>query len=268
MIDLGAEIARHGVAFVFGNVLVEQAGLPVPAVPAMVVAGALAADGKLPPALLLGAAVAAATLADSLWFTLGRWRGRRILKTVCQIAVSPDSCVRRMEGLYERFGLRSLLFCKFVPGFSTVAPTLAGALRAPRWRFQLFDALGAAIWASAAIGAGALFHSAIDRVLAVLEGMGSLALYAVAGALAAYVAWRFRERRRFLDDLRAARISVAELTGQLASPEPPLVVDVRTRGAVWLDPRSIPGSLRLAFEEIEERLAELPRDREVILYCT
>jgi membrane protein DedA with SNARE-associated domain len=106
MINLEAELARFGVAFVFGNVLVEQAGLPVPAVPAMVVAGARAADGKLSPCWLLAAAVVDASLADSRWFTLGRWRGRRILKTVCQIAVSPD-CVRRMEWLYQRFGLRA-----------------------------------------------------------------------------------------------------------------------------------------------------------------
>src|ERR1700688_5109948 len=137
MIDLGAQLARYGIGFVFGNVLVEQAGLPIPAVPVMVVAGALAAEGKLSPWGLLGAAVAGATIADSLWFTLGGWQGARILKTVCRIAVSPDSCVRGMARLYASFGLRSLLFCKFVPGFSTVAPTLAGALRAPRWRFQL-----------------------------------------------------------------------------------------------------------------------------------
>lgn len=268
MIDLGAAIAEYGVGFVFANVLIEQAGLPVPAVPAMVVAGALAADGKLSPWALLGAAVAAATLADSLWYSLGRWQGRRVLKTVCKIAVSPDSCVRRMEWLYERLGLRSLLFCKFVPGYSTMAPTLAGTLRAPRWRFQLFDALGATIWAVSAIGAGALFHRAVDRVLAVLDGMGSLALVALGAALAAYVAWRFEQRRRFRRELRMARISVDELTGLLGLPEPPLVVDVRTRGAVWLDARRIPGSLRLAYDEIEERLGELPRGRDIILYCT
>lgn len=266
--DLGAEIAKYGVWFVFLNVLVEQAGLPVPAVPAMVVAGALAADGKLSPWWLLGIAILAATLADSLWFSLGRWQGRRVLKTVCRIAVSPDSCVRRMEWLYQRFGLKSLLFCKFVPGFSTVAPTLAGALKAPRWRFQLFDALGAAVWAAAAIGVGALFHSVVDRVLAVLDRLGSFALVVVAGALAAYIAWRYAERRRFLRDLRVARISVEDLTAQLAGLEPPLVVDVRTQGGAWLDSRRIPGSLRMAFEEIEERLAELPRERDVILYCT
>jgi len=268
MIDLGAQLVKYGVGFVFGNVLVEQAGLPIPAVPVMVVAGALAADGKLSPWALLGAATAAAALADSLWFTLGRWQGRRVLKTVCKIAVSPDSCVRNMERLYERFGLRSLLFCKFVPGFSTVAPTLAGTLQARRLPFQLFDALGAAIWAAAALGTGALFHRALDRVLAVLDGMGSLAVVALAGAFAAYVAWRFEQRRRFLRELRMARISAAELADLLAGPEPPLVVDARTPGAVGLDPRHIPGSLRLGWDEVEERLAELPRTRELVLYCT
>jgi membrane protein DedA with SNARE-associated domain len=268
MIDLGAQLARYGVGFVFANVLVEQSGLPVPAVPVMVVAGALAADGKLSPWGLLGAAVAAAVIADSLWFTVGRWQGRRVLKTVCRIAVSPDSCVRRMEWLYASFGLKSLLFAKFVPGFSTVAPPLAGALKAPRWRFQLFDALGATLWAATAIGVGALFHSALDRVLAALDRMGSLAVAALAGALAAYIAWRFVQRWRFLRDLRMARISVEELTSLLGTGEPPLVVDVRTRRGLSLDPRQIPGSLRLDYDEIEERLAELPRRRELILYCT
>jgi ABC-type multidrug transport system fused ATPase/permease subunit len=149
-----------------------------------------------------------------------------------------------------------------------VAPTLAGALRAPRWRFQLFDAMGAAIWAASAIGAGALFHRAVDRVLAVLDGMGSLALVVLGVALAAYVGWRFEQRRRFMRDLRMARISVGELTARLALPEPPLIVDVRTRGAVRLDARRIPGSLQLGYDEIEERLAELPRGQDVILYCT
>ncbi len=268
MIDLGAQLAKYGVGFVFANVLVEQAGLPIPAIPVMVVAGALARDGKLSAWALLGAATAAAAIADSLWFSLGRWQGRRVLKTVCRIAVSPDSCVRSMERLYERFGLRSLLFCKFVPGFSTVAPTLAGTLQAPRWRFMLFDALGAAIWAAAALGTGELFHRALDRVLAVLDRMGSLALVALAGALAAYVGWRFEQRRRFRRELRMARLSVAELSGLLAGPEPPLVVDARSPGAVGLDPRHIPGALRLGWDEVEQRLAELPRTRELVLYCT
>src|ERR1700689_4476538 len=114
MIDLGAEIARYGVGFVFVNVFIEQAGLPLPAVPAMVIAGGLAAEGRLPPWGLLGAAVGAALVADSLWFSLGRWRGRRVLKTVCKVAVSPGSCGQRMEWLYQRFGLRALLVCKFV----------------------------------------------------------------------------------------------------------------------------------------------------------
>jgi membrane protein DedA with SNARE-associated domain len=268
MIDLAAKLAQYGPWFVFANVMVEQAGLPVPAVPAMVAAGAIAAEGRLSPGKLLGAAVLAAVLADSVWFSLGRWQGRRVLRTLCRIAISPDSCVRRMESLYERFGLRSLLFCKFVPGYSLVAPPLAGALRAPRWRFQLFDALGATLWAASAMGVGALFHRALDRVFAVLDSMGSLGAAALAAALAAYIGWRLVQRRRFLSGLRAARISVEELTAQLAAEEPPLVVDVRTSGALLLDPRSIPGALRLGIEEIAERLDALPRAREVVLYCT
>jgi membrane protein DedA with SNARE-associated domain len=268
MIDLGAEIARYGVGFVFLNVFATQAGLPLPAVPAMMVAGGLAAEGKLSPWSVLGAAIGAAILADSLWFNLGRWRGRRVLKVVCKVAVSPDSCVQRMESLYQRFGLRSLLFCKFVPGFATVAPSLGGALKAPRWRFQLYDAAGCALWAVSIIGTGALFHSALDKALAVLERMGALALLLTAAAAAAYVVWRFVLRRRFIRDLRMARISVADLTAALAGSTPPLIVDVRTRGAVWLDSRRIPGALRMSFDEVEERLAELPRGRDLILYCT
>jgi membrane protein DedA with SNARE-associated domain len=268
MSHLGIQLARHGIGLVFGNVLVEQAGLPIPAIPVMVAAGGLAVEGRLTPWKVMTAAVGAVMLADTLWYLLGRWQGRRVLKTVCKIAISPDSCVRRMETLYQRFGLRSLLFCKFIPGFSTVAPPLAGTLKAPFARFMLFDALGGAIWAASALGVGALFHTALDRVFAVLDAMGSLAMVLVAATLAGYIGWRLVQRHRFMRDLRLARVSVDELTSLLASAEPPLVVDVRTRGGVWLDPRRIPGAVRMAFEDIGERLGALPRAREVVLYCT
>ncbi len=261
-------LVRFGLPFVFTAVFIEQIGLPVPAVPILVLAGALAADGKLPGAAALLVAVLASLLADSIWFALGRRQGPGILKTVCRISVSPDSCVRRMEYLYERLGLRSLLFAKWVPGFSTVAPPLAGALRA-RWvGFLLWDMAGSLVWAGAAIGAGALFHRAVDRVLGVLESLGALGVWLLAGGLVAYIGWRFYERQRFLKELRMARISIAELHARLDGEDLPVIVDVRTRGALWLDPRRIPGSLRLDFDQIESHLADLPREREVVLYCT
>ena len=262
-------LVRYGMPFIFLCVFIEQIGLPIPAVPVLVLAGALAADGKLGAPQALAMAVVASLIADSIWFWLGRRQGTRVLKTVCRISISPDSCVRRMEIFYQRLGLRSLLFAKWVPGFSTVAPPLAGALRASPLGFLLWDAAGAAVWAGASIGAGMIFHRAVDRVLALVESLGYLGVALLAMALVGYVAWRFYERRRFMAELRLSRITVDELRDRLAGADsPPLIVDVRTRGALWLDARRIPGSLRLDFDEIELHLADLAHDREVVLYCT
>jgi len=265
LIDL---LSRYGLAAVFCNVLLEQIGLPIPALPLFVVAGAMAADGKLSAPGALGWAVLASLIADGVWFGLGRRQGERVLRTVCRISISPDTCVKRMEWLYERIGLPSLLFAKFVPGYSTVAPPLAGALGAGMVAFLFFDAAGALLWAGSAIGAGMIFHRAIDRLLLLLEGLGSLGLGLVGIAFLAWVAYRFVERRRFVRELRLARVSVPELQRMLGADDAPLVFDVRTSSAAWLDPRCIPGSLRLSFDEIERTLAGASRAREVVLYCT
>ena len=137
MDELTALVLRHGVGFVFLNVLLEQLCIPVPAVPTLIVAGALAADGKLSFGQLLAAAFLATVAADTAWFLLGRRYGRKILKTLCKLSLSPDSCVRQTEGLFDSYGLRSLLFAKFVPGYSTVAPPLAGAAADRLRRIQI-----------------------------------------------------------------------------------------------------------------------------------
>jgi membrane protein DedA with SNARE-associated domain len=261
-------IVRFGVPFVALNVFVEQIGLPVPAVPVLVLAGALAAEGKVPGAAAFACAVLASVLADSIWFALGRRHGPSVLKTVCRISISPDSCVKRMESLYAGLGLPSLLFAKWVPGFSTVAPPLAGALRASWLGFLFWDIAGSAVWAGVAMGAGALFHRAVDRVLGVLESLGALGVWLLVLGLVGYIGWRFYERWRFMKDLRLARITVGELQARLAGEDLPLIVDVRTRGGLWLDPRRIPGSLHLDIDDLERHLLDLPRDREVVLYCT
>jgi len=268
MQELLAQIVRFGVPFVALSVFVEQAGLPVPAVPVLVLAGALAADGRISGFAVFAGAAAASLVADSVWFALGRRHGPDILKTVCRISVSPDTCVKRMEILYARLGLPSLLFAKWVPGFSTVAPPLAGALRAPWVGFLFWDLAGSAAWAGIAMGAGALFHRAVDRVLGVLDNLGALGVWLLVLGLVGYIGWRFLERRRFMKDLRLARITVDELRGRLDGVDAPLIVDVRTRGGLWLDPRRIPGSLHMDIDDLERHLLDLPRDREVVLYCT
>src|SRR5262245_16494719 len=128
MQELANQLIRYGLPLIFLNVLAEQVGVPIPATPLLVLSGALAATGRMSASLVLLTAVSASYLADAVWFALGRRHGRPILKRLCRISLSPESCVRQTEGLFERYGLYSVIFAKFVPGFSTVAPPLAGAM--------------------------------------------------------------------------------------------------------------------------------------------
>jgi membrane protein DedA with SNARE-associated domain len=261
-------IVTYGLALVFANVLAEQLGLPIPALPTLVVAGALAADGKFSAPLTLLAAVTASVIADLIWYELGRRQGNRILKTLCRISLSPDTCVRQTETYFERWGLPSLLVAKFVPGFSTVAPPLAGALKSNRTAFLLFDAGGALLWSGTGVALGALFHRAIDRALEKLASVGAWALVLLAAALAVFVAVKWWRRRRFFDALRAARISVEELHRLMDEGRSPIVFDVRSSAALKADPRRVPGAEMFSIAEVDEKVAALPRDREIILYCT
>jgi len=268
MHPLLAQIARHGYAIVLGNVLLERVGLPIPALPTLIAAAALAAEGRLSALGLFLLATATALAADLGWFLLGRRRGGRILRIVCQVSLSPDSCVRQTELLFERSGMRSLLFAKFIPGYSMVAPPLAGAMGASVLSFLLWDGAGNLVWAGIGMGLGLLFHNAVDRLLSLLSTLGLWALAVLGLALGLFILWKWWERRRFLHSLNLARIAPAELDGLLRGRKEPLIVDVRTETALKIDPRRIPGALRMTLDEIEPRLAGLPRDRDIILYCT
>src|SRR6266852_7040734 len=172
MVRLVNLIIQYGVPLVFVNVLLEQLGIPVPAVPTLIVAGALSRENRMSSTHVLLASVAASLIADWIWFMLGRHYGYRILKTLCRISLSPDSCVRDTEAKFERWGLKSLLIAKFVPGFSTVAPPLAGATQPALWAFLLYDGIGALIWVASAVVVGRAFHNAIGRVMTKLESLG------------------------------------------------------------------------------------------------
>jgi membrane protein DedA with SNARE-associated domain len=268
MAELTQYVLTYGLPLVFGIVLLEQLGAPIPALPVLIVAGALSRNGQLSSALVLVVAVGASVLADSVWYALGRRRGQRILKTLCRISLSPDSCVRQTEAVFERWGMPSLLFAKFIPGFSTVAPPLAGAAGASFSSFLLYDSGGALLWAGAGVAAGMAFHRAIDRALSLLASLGSGAFVVLAAGLAVFVAFKWWQRRRFYKMLRMARISVDELRRLIDGGEQPIVVDVRTAGARARDPRRIPGAVVMGISDLDAHLSELPRNREVILYCT
>jgi membrane protein DedA with SNARE-associated domain/rhodanese-related sulfurtransferase len=261
-------IGQYGLALVFANVLLEQVGLPVPAVPTLIVAGALSAEGTLSGTAVFAAAFVASMIGDAAWYAGGRVYGKRVMKFLCRISISPDSCVNQTEEQFERWGAGLLVFSKFVPGLSTITPPLAGAARLGWVRFGFFNSIGIALWAGAAIGAGLLLHTQIERLLARLEDMGAVALLLVALLLAAYVAFKWWERRKFYKMLRMARISVDELYGLMDKEARPVIVDVRSPVARSLDPRAIPGALAADAREIDGLLDQLPDDRDIVLYCT
>ena len=261
-------IAQYGIALVFANVLLEQIGLPIPAIPTLIVAGALAAEGELSPSAIFGVAFAGCMIGDVLWYLAGRRYGRRVMTFLCRVSLSPDSCVRETEVRFERWGKLTLVLSKFIPGLSTVTPPLAGAMRLGWWSFLLLNGLGVIIWAGVAIGAGMAFHTQINELILRIEGLGTLAAGAAGALLGGYIALKWWERRRFYKMLRIARIGVDELRALMDGNKRPVVVDVRSPGSRGLDPRFIPGALAMDVAEVERRLEQLPADREIIFYCT
>ncbi|HKI00867.1 MAG TPA: VTT domain-containing protein [Thermoanaerobaculia bacterium] len=268
MDQIVAQLIQYGLAVVFANVFLEQVGVPIPALPTLVVAGALAARGRMDLATLLAVALVASVLADTLWFLIGRWQGHRVLRTVCKLSLSPDSCVRGTEDLFERAGMPSLLYAKFIPGYNTIAPPLAGAMDKSLGSFIFWDSLGSLLWIGSGVTVGVIFHKAVGRALLYLETLGYWAGGALAVVVLLVVAVKWWQRKRVRRYLDLARISVAELKRMIAAGDAPVIVDVRNRTAPLHDPRRIPGALRMTIEEIDAKLTHLPREREIILYCT
>jgi len=264
-----ALILRYGIPLVFVNVFLEQIGAPIPAVPTLIVAGALARDGRMSSTSVLTAALIASLIADWIWFLLGRRYGYRILRTLCRISLSPDSCVRDTEATFERWGMKSLLVAKFIPGFSTVAPPLAGATKASTLEFLIYDAIGAFLWAGAAVASGRAFHHAIEKLLQKLEDLGWWAVVFIGFVVALIVLIKWWQRRTFYKKLRVARVTVEDLKAMLDRGESPIVLDVRTRGARKRDLRRIPSAIVASSpEEVAQQLEHIPPSNPIILYCT
>ena len=263
-----ALVAQYGLLLVFVNVLLEQAGAPVPAVPTLMVAGALAASGQLFLPSVVMVAVLASLLSDGAWYGIGRHFGARVLHTLCRISLSPDSCVHRSELQLERWGGRTLLIAKFVPGLSIVAPPLLGALGLHLSAFVLLDGLGALLWAGLAVGLGYIFSAQIDHVLAHVSNIGTLAFEVVVGLLALYIAGKWWQRRRLLLALRMPRITVVELHRALSGVPPPLVVDVRSATSRGLDVQMVDGAVVASLDHLEQVVRNVPFGRELVTYCS
>jgi membrane protein DedA with SNARE-associated domain len=262
-------LLHHGYAILFVSVLIEQIGIPLPSIPILLAMGALSGLGDFHylPAVLL--ALLACLIADNIWYWLGVYRGASILNLLCKISLEPDSCVRQTENMFMKFGPRGLLFSKFVPGLSTAACPLAGMFRMKVWKFCLFDGAGALIWVVAYSGLGYVFRDQLEELAEKALGMGSRLLALIITAAASWILWKYIERRRFYRELRIARINPDELLGLMNSGSGVTILDLRNALA-WAGEGAtkLPGALHMSFEELEQRLREIPLDRDVILYCT
>ncbi|TDS84108.1 DedA family protein/thiosulfate sulfurtransferase GlpE [Comamonas sp. JUb58] len=260
-----ALVREYGVGIVFLNVLIEQLGAPIPAYPVLMVTGAIHGHSLAQQLLLVVVAVVAALLADGVWYVMGRRYGRRVLSRICKISLSPDSCVQNTESLYGRWGAKSLLIAKFVPGFASIASALAGAVGTTPTRFVLFDGLGALLWVGSAVLLGGLFSSTVEDLLAVLAQLGQWGLLLLGIVFAVFIARRWWSRRQVIRSLRMERLTVDELNDMLGGDELPVILDVRAGTA--FEASHIPGAHSYDPHANGARLPAIDPEASVIIYC-
>ena len=268
MIDPVERLAQDAYWVIFLVVFSEQIGLPLPSSPVLIAAGALAAAGRIDTWAAIGLSLIASLLADSLWYALGRRFGSRVLGFLCRVSIEPDSCVTSAKDGFTRHGPWLLAIAKFVPGLNTVAPPLAGFSGMGVSRFLLIDSGGMLALVLVLMGAGALIREPFERFVRWLSVAGGWAALPIAAAILVYFGWKYARRRRLLHELRMARVTPAELKAKLDAGEQVTIVDLRHALEQRGSPPALPGALRMLPQEVPTRYQEIPRDRDVVLYCT
>ncbi len=255
---------RHGYLILGLVVLAEQIGLPIPSMPVLLAMGAFAGNGKYGFAAALALASAASLAADTLWYTLGGYKGNSVLGLLCRISLEPDSCVSQTWYWFRRLGSWALVVAKFVPGLSTVAPPMAGLTKMPAWKFALADGAGGVLWAGSFLGLGFVFHTQLDKVAHAALKMGSWLVAIIGVLLTLWIVFKYVQRRRFLKTLRGLRITPEELQEGLSEF---VLIDLRAAEDVAANGR-LPGAMWFDKRELPQHHQEIPRDRDVVLYCS
>jgi len=261
------EILRHGYLWLFLAALLERLGLPLLVTPIVVAAGAVAGLGDMRLTAIVAITVVASEIGDWVWYELGRSRGASVLRILCKISLEPDSCVRKAEDAFGRHTSTALVTSKFVFGVGRLAAPVAGLSGMPRRRFLLINALGSFLWAAcfALLGYIPARKLPIDMLLE--EALGWLLLLIVV-AVVLHMIWKYVQRERFIRSLRVSRISVGEVKAALDRGDRPFIVDLRHMLEFVVDPRTVPTAVRISPDELPARNAEIPRDRDIVLYCT
>src|SRR5262245_33127599 len=261
-------VGRHGPIVVFIAIFLDQLGLPIPTIPILLVFGALAGAGRIDPVTSLLVAVIGCLCADVIWFLLGRWKGGRVLGGLCAVALEPDSCVSKTHDLFATYGVKSLLVAKFIPGFDTVAPPLAGLVGVRVVPFLLWSCGGALLWLGTFAGLGYLFSNQVDDLAALAERFQGAFATAVFALLAAYLAWKYYRRQRILRSIRMARIAPKELYDMIVGGRAPIIIDARSASALAAVPFVIEGAHHLTADQFDEQHVDISWRSEVVVYCS
>ncbi|SIO45162.1 DedA family protein/thiosulfate sulfurtransferase GlpE [Paraburkholderia phenazinium] len=265
-------VEQYGPALVFANVLAASLGLPVPAMPCLVLFGAMAAmhpatvGTQLASVLIL--AIFATLIGDSAWYLAGRIYGGNTLKTLCKLSLSRDTCVKKTERFFGRWGVRVLAVAKFVPGLSIVSIPMAGAMGTTYRTFLTYDSIGAALWSGTGLIIGALFAQQIDMLMAGAGRLGKMAGVVIAALLLLYATYRWIRRRQLIRKLATARMEIDELGNLIASGQPPVLFDIRSREKRKLDPFVIPGTQFADERQLNEIIAKYPPNQKLVIYCS
>ena len=263
-------IGRHGYVFLFGTVLAEALGLPIPAALALIAAGASAAAGTLKFSVLVLLSTSAMLLGDSLMYVLGRYMGWALLGVLCRLSMHPETCIlRSAESFYKR-GKTTLVVAKFIPGVNTMAPPLAGSMKMRFRQFLRLDLAGAFLYVLAYLLLGFAFRDFLVTIVRGYQAAGRVVETVTITVLIAYIVYRVLLYCRTAGDRVVPRVQVEELARKLASEQASniLLVDVRSHGYYDEKAQRIKGSIRLEPNDLSEELKTLPKDKDIYLYCT
>jgi membrane protein DedA with SNARE-associated domain/rhodanese-related sulfurtransferase len=264
---------HYAYLIIFLWVLVEQMGIPIPSVPVLLTAGTLSATHRVSWIAITLAMLLGCLVADSVWFSLGRRYGNSVLKLLCRFSFEASTCVSKTENYFTRRGALTLLFAKFVPGLSTVAAPIAGQTGMSYPRFLAWDLGGSLLWGEAFILAGRFFGDLAKKSAPFFAWLGHFAIVIFVLMVLGFLFYRIWKQRKFLRQVRELRLEPSELKTMLDESEklgtpPPFIVDLRHPLDYLPDPRVLPGALRIGPNELKQHSEIIPRDRDVILYCT
>ena len=259
---------HYAYLIIFVWILAEQLGMPVPSIPILLTAGSLTATHKLSLSLVLISLVAGCFVSDSVWYLLGKRFGGSVVKMLCRLSLESSTCVRRTENYFTKRGPQTLLVAKFIPGLSTVAAPIAGQTGMPYSTFLAYDLGGALFWGATVTLAGRFFGDVLKRHPNVLSWVIHFAGVLFVVAVIGFLVYRVWKQQAFLRQVKTARLEPQELKGMLDSGQKVFIVDLRHPLDYLPDPRVLPGALRISPESLMLRSAEIPRDRDIVLYCT